>query len=61
MMETTNAFNDDDDDDDDDDASSSSSSSSSLSSSTLNSWIDFCTPRQKIYSNDRSTQSSKRI
>ena len=46
MMETTNAFNDDDDDDDDDDAAAdaSSSSSPSLSSSTLNSWIDFCTP-----------------
>ena len=49
MMETANAFNDDDDDDDDDDdaaaaADASSSSSSSLSSSTLNSWIDFCTP-----------------
>ena len=48
MMETANAFNDDDDDDDDDDAAAaadaSSSSSSSLSSSTLNSWIDFCTP-----------------
>ena len=45
MMETANAFNDDDDDDDAAaDADASSSSSSSLSSSTLNSWIDFCTP-----------------
>ena len=42
MMETANAFNDDDDDDAAADASS--SSSSSFSSSTLNSWIDFCTP-----------------
>ena len=42
MMETANAFNDDDDDAAAADASS--SSSSSLSSSTLNSWIDFCTP-----------------
>ena len=50
MMGTANAFNDDDDGDDDDGddataaADASSSSSSSLSSSTLNSWIDFCTP-----------------
>ena len=49
MMETANAFNDDDDDGGDDGdaaaaADASSSSSSSLSSSTLNSWIDFCTP-----------------
>ena len=43
MMETANAFNDDD-DDDAAAADASSSSSSSLSSSTLNSWIDFCTP-----------------
>ena len=42
MMETANAFNDDDDAAAAADASS--SSSSSLSSSTLNSWIDFCTP-----------------
>ena len=44
MMETANAFNDDDDDDAAAAADASSSSSSSLSSSTLNSWIDFCTP-----------------
>ena len=42
MMETANAFNDD--DDDDAAAAADASSSSSLSSSTLNSWIDFCTP-----------------
>ena len=42
MMETANAFNDDDDAAAAADASS--SSSSSLSSSTLNSWIDFCIP-----------------